>query len=146
MMQSAATIRDASRCLEEAAVVFRQRSRTALDEYAELGAAWSDSRARRFMLQHIEPQREGIDQGALLCRMHGELADTALSSAEEAERNLSAFFAAQMAFESAAGSSRHAVTVARDQATRALADTARISAEVQSIAQAIAAAATDIVG
>lgn len=142
-MQSAATIHDAARRLEEAAAVFRTKSRGALEEYGEWGAHWNDSRARQFTLRHIEPQRDWIEQGARLCHLHGSLADAARAAADEAEREIAAFFAAQAAFESAAESARHSAGVARDQATRATADSSRVSAEVQLIGSAIASAAVD---
>lgn len=142
-MQSAATIHDAARRLEEASAVFRMKSRGALEEYTELGAHWNDSRAQRFTIQHIEPQRDLIEQGARLCHVHAALVETARATADQAEQELSGFFVAQSAFESAAESERHSASVARDQTTRAAADSARASAEVRSISAAIASAAID---
>jgi hypothetical protein len=142
-MQSAATIHDAARRLEEAAAIFRVKSRNAQEEYEELGAHWSDSRARQFTLRHIEPQRDLMEQGARLCQVHAELVDSARSAAQEADQEISAFFASQTAYESASESARHSTTTARDQATRSMQDSSRVSAELRSIGAAIATAAAD---
>jgi hypothetical protein len=142
-MQSAATIRDAARKLDEAASVFRMKSRGALEEYGEWSAHWGDSRARSFDQRHLEPQRDLIEQGARSCQMHGSLVDSARMAADEAERELSSFFSAQAAFESAEESARQTAAEARDQAARATADSARVSAEVRSIGAGIAAASVD---
>jgi hypothetical protein len=142
-MQSAAAIQDAVRRLEEAAAVFRLKSRNATEEYSELNARWTDSRARKFTAQHIEPQRDWIEQGGRLCHAHLSLAETARAAAEEAERELSGFFAAQSAYESAADSARQSARAARDQATQAETDSARVSAALRSTSGDIAATASD---
>ena len=142
-MHFAASIYDAIRRLEEAAAIFRMKSRSALEEYAELGAHWNDARARRFSLQHLEPQREWMERGAQLCQAHSGFADAARNSAEQAEREITSFFAAQSAFESASESARAAARAARDEADGSRADSSRVSAEVQSIAAGIAGAAID---
>src|SRR5579859_8141776 len=112
-MQFAASIRDAARRLEEAAAVFRFKSRAALDDYDELGGRWTDARARQFSLRHIEPQRESMDRGAGLCLIHAQLMASAQSSADAAEVDLSAFFALQDEFESSATEARSAAQTAR---------------------------------
>jgi DNA-binding SARP family transcriptional activator len=142
-MESAASMHDAARRLEEAAAIFRLKSRGALEEYGDLTAQWDDSRARQFALQHIEPQREWIEQGARLCQLHGASVDMARGSADEAERSISSFFSAQSAFESAADSSRQTANAARDEAAGSAADSTRAGAEVQSIRASVAAASVD---
>jgi hypothetical protein len=142
-MQSAATIHDASRRLEEAAAVFRLRSRNVQEDYNELGGQWNDSRARQFTSKHIEPQRELIEQGARLCQAHAELVDSAKAAAREGEQEISGFFAAQAGHESAAESARNTTEIARDQATRSTQDSSRVSGELRSIGAAIASAAMD---
>ena len=142
-MQSAATIHDAARRLEEAASIFRMRSRSAQEEYGELGAQWNDSRARQFTRKHIEPQQDLIEQGARLCQLHASFVETARAAAQEAEHEIAGFFAAQTGYESASESARHTTSTARDQATRSQQDASRVSAELQSIDGAIATAAID---
>lgn len=123
--------------------MFRMKSRIAREEYGELGAYWNDSRARQFTLRHMEPQRELMEQGARLCQVHAELVDSARSAAQEAEHEISAFFAAQSSYESASESARHSTSAAEDQAARSTQDSSRVSAELRSIGMAIAAAAAD---
>ena len=142
-MQSAAAIREAARRLEDAATVFHLKSRRAQDEYSELGARWSDARARQFAAKHLDPQRELIEQGARLCRMHGEHIDAAQAAADEAENEIAGFFAAQSAYESAVESSQSAAAAAEDQAARATADSSRALAALQALAASIAAATAD---
>ena len=142
-MQSAATIHDAARRLEEAAAVFRMKSRNAQEEFGELSAQWNDSRARQFANKHLEPQRDLMEQGARLCQLHAASVDSAKAAAQEAEQEISAFFAAQSAYESASESARHSTSIARDQATRSSQDSSRVQGELGAIDGSIAAAAAD---
>jgi hypothetical protein len=142
-MQAAAAIHDAARRFDEAAAIFRLKSRNVQEECGELGAQWIDSRARQFTRKHIEPQRDLIEQGARLCQAHAELVDSARAAAQESEQEISGFFAAHAGHESASESARHTTNVARDQANRSAQDSSRVSAELRSISAAIAAAAMD---
>lgn len=142
-MHFAATIHDAGRRLEEAAAIFRFKSRSTVEDYDELGARWFDSRAQQFSVRHLQPQRESMEQGARLCRMQAELLASAQSGADTAERELSGFYAAQQEFESTADSAVHAARTAHDLAARATTDSSRVSSEVQSINSGISAASQD---
>ena len=61
-MQTSDTIRDARRRIEEAGTIFRYKSRADLEEFAELGWQWTDSRAVQFARRHVQPREEGITQ------------------------------------------------------------------------------------
>src|SRR5580704_1889880 len=121
-MELAASIRDAERKLEEAAAVFRMKSRNAQEEFGDLSAQWNDARSRRFTSKHLDAQRDLMEQGARLCQLHGALVDSAHSAAQEAEQEILGFFGAQSGYESASESARHSTSVARDQATRSSQD------------------------
>jgi hypothetical protein len=142
-MQAAATIHDAARRLEEAATVFRFKSRTTLEELGELGGSWTDSRGQQFTVQHLQPQRDSIDQGARLCRILAEWIATALASAGEAERELLAFFSAQDEFESSAGSAHQAAQAADNLAARSVTVSSHVTGELQALNNAIASVAQD---
>jgi hypothetical protein len=142
-MQSAASIRDAERRLEEAAAVFRMKSRNAQEEFGDLSAQWSDARSRRFTSKHLDAQRDLMEQGARLCQLHGALVDSARAAAQEAEQEIAGFFAAQTGYESGSEAARHSTGVARDQATRSSQDCAASSKALAAINQSIAAAAVD---
>jgi hypothetical protein len=142
-MQSAATINDAARRLEEADAIFRFKSRITLEEFDELGGQWIDARARQFNARYVQPQRELIDQGARLRRMHAELVEAAQTMADTAERELSGFFAAQDEFESSSASTLEAVQTCKDLAARANADSSRAEKEIESIDSGISAASQD---
>ena len=142
-MQSAATINDAARRLEDAAAIFRFKSRSTVEDFDELGGQWIDARARMFSVHHIQPQRESIEHGGRLCRMHAELIAAAQSSADLGERELSGFFAAHDEFESAEDSTVRAVQACRETATRASADSSRAAAEIDAIDGGISTTAQD---
>src|SRR4029079_2482642 len=80
-----------------------------------------------------QPQRETIEDGARLCRIHAELISTAQSSASTAKYELSGFFSAQADFDAAEGSSQQSAHSARELATRANTDSSRAAAEIHSI-------------
>jgi hypothetical protein len=142
-MQSAASIQDAARKLEEASSVFRMKSRNAQEDYSDLTGQWSDSRARQFAVKHLEPQRDLMEKGAKLCQLHAAYVDGARTSAQEAEHEISGFFASQSNFESAAESARSTTNVSREQANRSRQDSSRVAAELKTINEAIAATQTD---
>jgi hypothetical protein len=142
-MQSAATINDAARRLEEASAVFRMKSRSAQEEYDELRAQWNDARARQFNVKHLEPQRDLMEQGARLCQLHATLVDAARAAAQESEQEISSFFASQSNYESAAESARHTTSATREQADRAKQDFSRVLGELRTINAAIRATAAD---
>jgi hypothetical protein len=142
-MQSAATIADASRRLEEASAIFRYKSRAAAEEYDELSGRWSDARARQFSLRHLQPQGEYMQQGARMCGLTSELANTARSTAETAEHELSGFYALEGECESSIGSARRSAQSACDLAERSVSASSRAATEIQTIQGGISAAAQD---
>jgi len=142
-MQAAASMSDASRRLEEASAIFRFKSRTTLEEFDDVSGQWTDSRGRSFGGRLLQPQRESIEDGSRLCRMHAELIASAQSEAGAAERESSAFHAARDEFESAEASTREAVQTCRDLASRATGESNRCAAEISAINSGIATAAQD---
>jgi hypothetical protein len=142
-MQTSDTIRDARRRIEDAATLFRYKSRAVLEEYAELGWQWTDSRAVQFARRHIQPQEEGITQAGQLCRIHAETIGTAAASADAAEREIRSGYGAQEDFEVAAGAAEDAIRAATDLAARTSLDASGIAAEVEGIKGRIASAAVD---
>jgi hypothetical protein len=142
-MQFAATISDASRRLAEASAVFRYKSRATAEEYDEFAGRWDDSRARQFSLRHLQPQGEYMQQGARMCGLTSELADTARTGAENAEHELSGFYAMQGECESSIASARTSAQSACDLAERSVAGSSRAATELQTIQGAISAAAAD---
>ena len=142
-MESAATIADAARRLEEAAAIFRFRSRAVREDYDGLAGRWTDARARDFSLRHLQPQGEVMEQGARLCGLNGQLADSARTGAETAEHELYGFYNAQADFESSDASSHSAAQTAGEMAARSTADSSRAALELQAIQSGIQAAAQD---
>ncbi len=140
---SVASIHDASRRLEEASAIYRFKSRATLEEFDEISGQWTDSRARNFAARHMQPQRESVDGGAKLCRMHAELIASAQSSSSAAERESSGFLAAESEFESAAASTREAAQACSELATRANAESSSAANEVASLNTSIQSAAQD---
>ena len=140
---AAATIQDASRRLEEASAIFRFKSRTTVEEFDEVNGQWTDSRARNFAARHMQPQRESIEEGSKLCRMHAELIASAQASAGAAERESLAFLAAESEFESASQSTREAAQTCKDLATRANAESTSTANELVTLQSQIHAAAQD---
>ena len=142
-MQSAATIRDAVRRLDEAGAIFRFKSRAAAEEFDEVAARWVDERAQQFVVRYIHPQNEWMEQGARLCHFQAELVNAAHSAAENAERELQMFFAAKSESESAAAAGLSTAQSARDMAAKASTDSSRAATEIQSIQSGISAASLD---
>ena len=142
-MQSAATIRDACRRLDEAGAIFRFKARSAGEEFDEVSARWVDERAQQFVMRYIHPQTERMEQGVRLCHFQAELVNSAYAAAENAESELSSFFAAQSESESEAAAGRSTEQSARELAAKSSADSSRARAEIQSIQGGISEASMD---
>jgi hypothetical protein len=142
-MQFVATIADASRRLEEASAVFRYKARAAAEDYDEICGRWNDSRAQQFSLRHLQPQGETMQQGARMCGLHSELANTARTTAETTESELTAFYSAEEECESLISSARGSAQFACDLAERSVAGSSHAAVEIRALQGAILAAAED---
>ena len=136
-MEFAGTLREAATRIDEAAAVFRFKSRQTSGEYDDLAARWADSRARQFEQQHLQAERETMEEGERLCRQLTELCDTAKGNADDAESQLSASFAVQSEYEASTEETRKLLDESDKLTTRVNGDTAPLPDQIRTVDHAV---------
>lgn len=142
-MEFAGTIREAATRIEEAAAVYRFKSSQTSAEYDDLGARWADSRARQFEQQHLQAERETMEEGERLCRQITELCDVAKGNADDAESQLSASLAVQSEYEASTEEARKLLDESDKLTTRVNGDTAPLPDQIRTVDSAVEETAQD---
>ncbi len=132
-MQFAGTIREAATRIDEAAAVYRFKARQTAGEYDDLGARWADSRARQFDQQHLQAERETMEEGERLCRQLTDLCDSAKRHADDAESQLSASFALQSEYEASTEEATKLLDESDKLTTRVNADTGPLPDQIRTV-------------
>lgn len=142
-MEFAGTIREAASRIDEATAVHRFKSRQTSGEYDDLAARWADSRARQFEQQHLQTERETMEEGERLCRQLTELCDTAKGNADDAESQLSASFAMQSEYEATAEDAQKLLDESDKLTTRVNGDTAPLPEQIRTVDSSVEETAQD---
>lgn len=132
-MEFASTLREAVMRIEEAAAVYRFKSRQTAAEYDDLAARWADSRARQFEQQHLQAERDTMEEGERLCRQIAELCEAAKGNADDAESQLSASFAVQSEYEASTEEAQKLLDDSDKLTTRVNGDTAPLPEQIRTV-------------
>jgi DNA repair exonuclease SbcCD ATPase subunit len=142
-MQFAGTIREAATRIDEATAVYRFKARQTAGEYEDLGARWADSRARQFDQQHLQTERETMEEGERLCRQLTELCESAKRHAEDAESQLSASFALQSEYEASTEQATNLLDESDKLTTRVNGDTGPLPEQIRTVDSTVEQASQD---
>ena len=132
-MEFAGTLREAATRIDEATAVYRFKARQTSAEYDDLAARWADSRATQFDRQHLQAERETMEEGERLCRQLTELCDTARRNADDAESQLSASFALQSEYEASTSEALKLLGESDKLTTRVNGDTAPLPDQIRTV-------------
>ncbi len=142
-MEFAGTIREAASRIEEATAVYRFKSTQTSGEYDDLAARWADSRARQFEQQHLQAERETMEEGERLCRQLTELCDVAKGNADDAESQLSASFAVQSEYEATAEDTQKLLDESDKLTVRVNGETAPLPEQIRTVDSTVEETAQD---
>jgi hypothetical protein len=142
-MQFAATIHEAAGRIDEASAVFRFKARQTTGEFDDLRGHWTDSRSTQFNQHFLQPLRDAMEEGERLCRRYGDLSVSAKSNAQQAEDELSAFFAIAEEFESMAVELIRAAEIASELSKQVFTKADSLMGEVHALGSEAAALAQD---
>lgn len=142
-MQFAGTIREAATRIDEATAVYRFKARQTAGEYDDLGARWADSRARQFDQQHLQAERETMEEGERLCRQLTDLCEAAKRHADDAESQLSASFAVQSEYEASTEQATRLLDESDKLTTRVNGDTAPLPEQIRTVDGTVEEASQD---
>jgi DNA repair exonuclease SbcCD ATPase subunit len=142
-MQFAGTIREAATRIDEATAVYRFKARQTAGEYDDLGARWADSRARQFDQQHLQAERETMEEGERLCRQLTDLCEAAKRHADDAESQLSASFALQSEYEASTEQATHLLDESDKLTARVNGDTAPLPEQIRTVDSTVEEASQD---
>ena len=132
-MEFAGTIREAATRIDEATSVYRFKARQTSGEYDDLAARWADSRASQFERQHLQAERETMEEGERLCRQLTELCEAAKGNADDAESQLSASFALQSEYEASTSQAQKLLGESDKLTTRVNGDTAPLPDQIRTV-------------
>jgi len=142
-MQFASTIREAATRIDEATAVYRFKARQTSSEYDDLAARWADSRARQFDQQHLQAEREAMEEGERLCRQFTDLCETAKRHVDDAESQLSASFALQSEYEASTEQATNLLDESDKLTTRVNGDTGPLPEQIRTVEETVDEASRD---